>query len=102
LNAQGEWEEEHGNRDVATRLREEALRVDLQCVELLRRCEGIVPHRKQSKIRYHLARTLNEVGYFLVNLKRGEEAIKVLGESMDLKRLGYAQAGSMAMTVGEM
>ncbi len=102
LNAQGEWEEEQGNRDAATRLREEALRVDLQCVEMLRRCEGIVPHRKQSTVRFHLARTLNEAGYFLVNLKRGEEAMKVLGESIDLKRLGYAQAGSMAMTVGEM
>jgi len=102
LNAQGEWEEEQGNRGEATRLREEALRVDLQCIEMLRRCEGIVPHRKQSTVRYHLARTLNEVGYFLVNLKRGEEAMKALGESIDLKRLGYAQAGSMAMTVGEM
>jgi tetratricopeptide (TPR) repeat protein/transcriptional regulator with XRE-family HTH domain len=102
LNARGEWEEEQGNRDAATHLREEALRVDLQCVELLRRCEGIVSHIKQSTVRYHLARTLNEIGYFLVNLKRGEEAMKALGESIDLKRLGYAQAGSMAMTVGEM
>jgi tetratricopeptide (TPR) repeat protein/thymidine kinase len=102
LNAQGEWEKEQGNIDAATRLREEALQVDLQCVELLRRCEGIVPDIKQSTVRYHLARTLNEVGYFLVNLKRGEEAMKALGESIDLKRLGYAQAGSMAMTVGEM
>jgi tetratricopeptide (TPR) repeat protein len=102
LNAQGEREEEQGNRDAATHLREEALRVDLQCIDTLRRCEGIVPHRKQSTVRYHLARTLNEVGYFLVNLKRGEEALKALGESIDLKRQGYAQAGSMAMTVGEM
>ncbi len=101
LNAQGEREEEQGNRDTATRLKEEALRVDLQCVELLRGCEGVVPHRKQSTVRYHLARTLNEVGYFLVNLKRGEEALKALEESIDLKRQGYVQAGSMAMTVGE-
>ncbi len=102
FNAQGEWEEEQGNRDGVTLLREEALRVDLQCIELLRECEGMVSHVKQSTVRYHLARTLNEIGYFLVNLKRGGEAMKALGESIDLKRLGYAQAGSMAMTVGEM
>src|SRR5260221_1509273 len=99
LNARGEWEEEQGNRDEANRLREEALGVDLQCVEILRRCEAIVPHVKQSTVRYHLARTLNEIGYFLVNLKRGEEAMQALAESIDLKRRGYVQAGSMAMTV---
>jgi tetratricopeptide (TPR) repeat protein len=102
LNARGEWEEEQGNRDGANRLREEALGVDLQCIEMLRRCEAIVPHVKQSTVRYHLARTLNEIGYFLVNLKRGEEAMKALEESIDLKRRRYVQAGSMAMTVGEM
>src|SRR5260370_38069853 len=102
LNARGEWEEEQGNRDGANRLREEALGVDLQCIEILRRCDASVPHVKQSTVRYHLARTLNEIGYFLVNLKRGEEAMNAVEESSDLKSRGYVQAGSMAMTVGEM
>jgi tetratricopeptide (TPR) repeat protein len=101
LNAQGEREEEQGHKEEACRLREEALRIDRQCIELLRTCEASVSSVKQSTVRYHLARTLNEVGYFLVNLKRGAEAMKVLEESIRLKRQGYAQAGSMAMTVGE-
>ena len=102
LNAQSEREEEQGNRDEANRLREEALRVDRQCIKLLRRCEAIAQPIKQSTILYHLARTLNEVGYFLVNLRQGEEAMKALEESIHLKSQGYVQAGSLAMSVGEM
>ncbi|HLJ36499.1 MAG TPA: tetratricopeptide repeat protein, partial [Ktedonobacteraceae bacterium] len=102
LNAQSEQEEQQGHRDEANRLREEALRVAQQCIDLLRKCLEVANPAKKTRILYRLARVLNRVGYFLVNLKRGEEAVKVLEESIDIKNQGYVQAGSLAMSLSEL
>lgn len=102
LNAQSEQEEQQGHRNEANRLREEALHVAQQCIDLLRKCFEVANPAKKTRILYRLARVLNRVGYFLVNLKRGEEAVKVLEESIDIKSQGYVQAGSLAMSLSEL
>jgi len=102
LGKWGEYEAAQGHTAEATDFRERAVAVYRRCVRILReKREGTTPLQR-STLNYHLAKVLNDLGYYLVCLGRPLEAIAALQESIQLKRQGFSKPGSLAMSLGEL
>jgi tetratricopeptide (TPR) repeat protein len=102
LGKWGEYEAAQGHTAEATDFRERAVAVYRRCVRILReKSEGTTP-LERSTLSYHLAKVLNDLGYYLVCLGRPQEAIAALQESIQLKRQGFSKPGSLAMSLGEL
>jgi tetratricopeptide (TPR) repeat protein len=56
---------------------------------------------KHSSLQYRRAKYLTNLGYHLCLLGRYDRALEVLEESIELKKAGYAEQGSLAATLGE-
>lgn len=102
LGTWGEHEDQQGNAMEARLLREQAVAIYRECIQLLREKRNASSHLEKSAINYQLARMLNDMGYYLVCLGRAEEAMEVLEESIELKRRGFCKPGSLAMSLGEL
>jgi tetratricopeptide (TPR) repeat protein len=102
LGTWGEHEEELGNAAESHKLRERAIAIYQECIQILRRKREAALPLERSTINYQLGRMLNDMGYYLVCLERAEEAITALEESIELKRRGFSKPGSLAMSLGEL
>jgi tetratricopeptide (TPR) repeat protein len=93
--------EEQGWQDAANKMREEAIVLYQESRHLLEMYHEPVFLRR-AKLKKRLAYVLNYLGYHLYRIKRYEEALQVLGESLALQEQGYGEIDGLPPCYGDL
>jgi len=96
-----DYADEQGRAEQAGELREQVITLYERCVALWQHCEERAPAGKRSTYKYRCARHLNDLGYYLRRQGRYDQALKAIRQSLDLKREGFVEPGSLATSYSE-
>ncbi len=101
LGAWSDYAKEQKEDEQARTLREQAIALYYQCIELWKRVEEQNLPGKRSSYRYNQARYLNNVAYRLRQQGLLDEALATIERCIALKEAGYTKPGSLATAYSE-
>lgn len=96
-----DYADEQGRMAQAGDLREQVIALYERCIALWHLCAERAPAGKRSTYKYRCARHLNDLGYYLRRQGRYDQALEAIRQSLELKREGYVEPGSLATSYSE-
>jgi hypothetical protein len=101
LGAWSDYAREQKEEEQARTLREQAIALYYQCIDLWKRVEEHSLPGKRSSYQYNQARYLNDVGYRLRQQGLLVEALAAIEQGIALEEAGYTKPGSLAIAYSE-